>query len=153
MIPMEVIAHRLNLVDVKVKRLSDAATLPRYQTDGAACMDLHAAHDLSIPPGKALAVDTGLAFEIPQGWEMQIRSRSGHAFKAGVTSFPGTVDSDFRGSVRVLIINGGPDEFVIKTGDRIAQAAIGRAYRARLIEVDELGATARGEGGFGHTGK
>src|SRR5690606_25581975 len=110
--------------------LSPTATLPRYQTDGAACMDLHASDDARVPAGKMLAVDTGLAFEIPKGWEMQIRSRSGHAFKAGVRVFNGTIDADYRGSVRVLIINGGPQDFIVKAGDRIAQAAIGRAYRA-----------------------
>lgn len=140
-------------INLSVKRLSPTAKIPKYQTDGAACFDLHASEDLTVQPGRMAPVDTGLAFEIPHGWEMQIRSRSGKAFKNSVTAFPGTIDSDYRGEVKVLIINGGTEAFSIKAGDRIAQAKVSRAYRANIIEAEELSTTYRGNGGFGSTGK
>lgn len=140
-------------VELKIKLLSPTAVLPKYQTAGAACFDIHASEDITITPGKMQSVRTDLAVEIPRGWEIQIRSRSGHAFKNGVTAFPGIIDSDYRGDIKVLIINGGQNDFVIKAGDRIAQAKVSRAYRASIIEADDLTPTARGRAGFGSTGK
>jgi dUTP pyrophosphatase len=129
--------------------------IPRYQTPDAAGMDLHAAEAMTIAPGAAVAVDTGLAFAIPRGFEGQVRPRSGLAIKHSVTvvNAPGTLDSDYRGSVKVLLINHGRDPFVIKTGERIAQLVIAPVIQAELVEVDTLSETERGAGGFGSTGR
>ena len=121
-------------------------------------MDLRAAvtdgEPLTIAPGKRALVPTGLVFEIPAGFEVQIRPRSGLAFKNGITCLntPGTIDSDYRGEVKVLLINLGDEDFVITRGMRIAQMVIAPVTQARIVEVTEASATARGAGGFGSTG-
>ena len=130
--------------------------LPAYATPGAAGMDAVAAVDepLSLAPGDRVAVPTGLAMAIPEGYEVQVRPRSGLAFKHGLTvaNAPGTIDADYRGEVKVLLINLGPDPVIITRGMRIAQLVPAAVTRAMLRVVDSLDDTARGAGGFGSTG-
>jgi len=144
-------------LEVRVKRVREAANLPKYQTEGAAGMDLHAVVDepVTIRPGERRLIPTGLAFAIPNGWEGQVRPRSGLAAKHGITviNTPGTIDSDFRGEVGVVLVNHGEEPFVVNTGERIAQIVFARYDRAELVVVEELDATARGAGGYGSTGR
>lgn len=132
--------------------------LPAYESDGAAGMDLRAAlpwgEKLTLAPGMTALVPTGLNLQIPAGYEAQVRPRSGLAAKNGVTvlNAPGTIDSDYRGEMKVILINHGPAPFVIARGDRIAQLVIAPVTRAVLLEAAALDDTARGEGGFGSTG-
>lgn len=132
--------------------------LPAYQTRGAAGMDLCAAVDddapLTILPGKRDLVPTGFIFEVPEGYEAQIRPRSGLAFKHGVTCLnsPGTIDSDYRGEVKVLLINLGEEPFEITRGMRIAQMVVAPSIQVRIFETTEVSETKRGAGGFGSTG-
>src|SRR5579884_1989651 len=141
---------------VRFSKLRPGAVAPRYMSDGAAGLDLAsaAAEPLVIAPGGRAAVPTGLAFEIPPGYEGQVRGRSGLARKHGIglPNAPGTIDADYRGEVLVLLINWGSDPFVVNPGDRIAQLVIAPVAVAELEEVADLSATARGSGGFGHTG-
>jgi dUTP pyrophosphatase len=142
---------------VRVKRLRPDAVVPEAKTAGAAGMDLAAALDAPVvlAPGERRAIDTGLAFAIPDGFEGQVRPRSGLASKHGVTvlNAPGTVDADFRGAVHVILVNHGPTPVTIAPGDRIAQIVFAQVTRAVLEVVDELPPTARGGGGFGSTGR
>jgi len=146
---------KLNLV-----RLAngEGVDLPAYETSGAAGMDLRAAVDdgapLVLAPGKRALVPTGFIFEVPEGFEAQIRPRSGLAFKNGITCLntPGTIDSDYRGEVKVLLINLGEEPFEISRGMRIAQMVIAPVTQVHVAEITETSATARGAGGFGSTG-
>ncbi len=137
---------------------AEGIDLPAYETRGAAGMDLRAAVAEDAPmvlsPGKRALVPTGLVFEIPDGYEAQIRPRSGLAFKNGITCLntPGTIDSDYRGEVKVLLINLGDEDFTISRGMRIAQMVIAPVTQARIAEVSETSGTQRGSGGFGSTG-
>lgn len=148
-----------NHVEIEVIRFPHGADLPLpgYETPGAAGMDLMAAveEDLVIEPGKRLAVPTGLGIALPEGYEAQIRPRSGLALKQGLTvaNAPGTIDSDYRGEIGVLLINHGSETVELRRGERIAQLVLARYERAVLEEVEELSATPRGDGGFGHTGR
>ena len=132
--------------------------LPAYETAGAAGMDLRAAVPEKAPlvlrPGARTAVPTGLAFALPEGFEAQVRPRSGLALKSGVTvaNAPGTIDQDYRGELKVLLVNLGEEDFVIRRGDRVAQLVIAPVVQAAWREVGDLDATARGAGGFGSTG-
>jgi dUTP pyrophosphatase len=141
---------------VRFVRLRPGAQAPRYMSNGAAGMDLASAAEASIEilPGARAAVPTGLALEIPPGFEGQVRPRSGLARKLGITlpNAPGTVDSDYRGEVIVLLMNLGPDRYVVAPGDRIAQLVIAPVVIAELEEAATLDETVRGSGGFGHTG-
>lgn len=143
-------------VPIKVKRLpnSGGLPLPAYASDGAAGMDVVAAESVTLRPGQRAAIATGMAFAIPAGWEIQVRPRSGLALKHGVTCLntPGTIDSDYRGEVKVILANLGDEYFEVKRGDRIAQLVPAQVQRAVLVEVDDLDATRRGSGGFGSTG-
>ena len=143
-------------VAVEVKRLphGEDLPLPAYATEGAAGMDVVSAEDVTIPPGARYPVATGLALAIPQGYEIQVRPRSGLAFKHGITvpNTPGTIDSDYRGELKVLLINHGTEDFAIARGDRVAQLVLAPVVQAAWQEVEELDATARGDGGFGSTG-
>tara|TARA_R110002124_G_scaffold2916_3_gene19945 strand:+ start:2262 stop:2708 length:447 start_codon:yes stop_codon:yes gene_type:complete len=143
-------------VDIAVKRLDHAGDLPlpSYETSGSAGMDVRAAEELVIAPGERGLVGTGMAFAIPEGYEMQVRPRSGLALKKGISipNSPGTIDSDYRGELKVILINHGAEEFVIARGDRIAQIVIAPVQRGNLVMVDDLDDTARGSGGFGSTG-
>ncbi|HEX6866949.1 MAG TPA: dUTP diphosphatase [Caulobacteraceae bacterium] len=132
--------------------------LPAYETDGAAGMDLRAAvpedEPIVLKPGARVMAPTGLAFAVPKGFEAQVRPRSGLAAKAGVTCLntPGTIDSDYRGEVKVILINLGEEDFIIRRGDRISQLVIAPFARAGWNEVESLDETGRGAGGFGSTG-
>ncbi|MCH2486162.1 MAG: dUTP diphosphatase [Erythrobacter sp.] len=143
-------------VGVAIKRLSHGKglALPNYATDGAAGLDVLAAEDCTIAPGARHAVATGFALAIPNGYEIQVRPRSGLALKHGITvpNTPGTIDSDYRGELKVILINHGSEDFAIARGDRIAQLVLAPVVRARWTEVEELDETARGAGGFGSTG-
>jgi dUTP pyrophosphatase len=143
-------------VPVLVKRLpgSEGLALPAYATEGAAGMDVLAAEDVILPPGGRHAVATGLAVAIAPGYEIQVRPRSGLALRHGVTvaNAPGTIDSDYRGEVRVILVNLGDTAFDIRRGDRIAQLVLAPVVRASWLAVSELDETQRGEGGFGSTG-
>jgi dUTP pyrophosphatase len=141
---------------VRFQRLRPGALAPRYMSAGAAGLDLASAADeaITVAPGARVAVPTGLAFQIPHGYEGQVRPRSGLARKAGVTvvNAPGTIDSDYRGEVQVLLVNLGDAPHVIQPGDRVAQLVIAPVTVAELEEAASLTDTARGAGGFGHTG-
>lgn len=123
-------------------------------TDGSAGMDLASAeeHEVLIPAGCRMPIQTGIAIELPEGYEAQIRSRSGLARKHGVATILGTVDSDYRGELGVLLVNLSNEAYCVKPGDRIAQLVVAPVARAHLIEASDLGETARGFGGFGSTG-
>jgi dUTP pyrophosphatase len=139
-----------------VKRLpgNDDLPLPAYATSGAAGMDVVSAEDVDLAPGARHAVATGLAMAIPEGFEIQVRPRSGLALKHGVTvpNTPGTIDSDYRGELKVIMINLGAETFAIRRGDRVAQLVLAPVTRASWLEVETLDETARGAGGFGSTG-
>ncbi len=136
---------------------SDDLPLPSYQTEGAAGLDVRAglSEPLLLEPGDRAAVPTGLAVAVPVGWELQVRPRSGLAWKQGITCLnsPGTIDSDYRGEVKVLLINHGRDTVRLERGERIAQLVLCPVGHAVVRLVDELPATERGEGGFGSTGR
>ncbi len=128
--------------------------MPSYATPGAAGMDVVAAEDLDLAPGQRHAVATGFRVAIPEGYEIQVRPRSGLAFKHGISvpNTPGTIDSDYRGELKILLINHGSDPFPIRRGERIAQLVPAAVTLAAFDEVDELEDTTRGHGGFGSTG-
>lgn len=150
--------HLSHTASVSLKRLRSAAVLPRYQSDGAAGLDLVACPAegaaITIPAGEIRMIPTGWAAAIPDGFEGQVRPRSGLATRHGVTvpNAPGTIDSDYRGELIVALINLGREAFIVKPGMRIAQLVIAPVARARVVEVPELPNTARGAGGFGSTG-
>ena len=141
---------------LRVRKKSPLVRLPEYETSGAAGMDIRAFidRDISIAPMGRAKIPTGLFMEIPSGYEAQVRPRSGLAARSGVTivNAPGTIDSDYRGEVEVLLINFGNEPFTVKNGDRIAQMVISPVIRAEISEVDTLSETERGTGGFGSTG-
>lgn len=141
-------------VMIKVLPHGEGLDLPAYATDGAAGMDVVSAEDVTIEPGARHAVATGLSVAIPAGFEIQVRPRSGLALKHGISvpNAPGTVDSDYRGEVKVILINLGSAPFEIVRGDRVAQLVLAPVTRASWLQVEELDDTARGEGGFGSTG-
>jgi dUTP pyrophosphatase len=151
----------MNDVEVRLTRLPHGADLPlpSYQSAAAAGLDLVAAVAADAPvviaPGRWAAIPTGLTLELPAGTEGQVRPRSGLAAQHGVTvlNAPGTIDADYRGEVKVLLVNLGPEPFTVTRGMRVAQLVIARAARARLVETSELAVTTRGTGGFGSTGR
>jgi dUTP pyrophosphatase len=146
-------------IEVKVKVLAHGAglALPAYATEGSAGLDLRAAisEALTLKPGERRLVPTGLAFSIPQGFEAQVRPRSGLALKHGVTMLntPGTIDSDYRGEVGVIMANLGQEDFIVQPGDRVAQMVFAPVVHAKWKQVEDLDKTERHAGGFGHTGK
>ncbi|HOK19045.1 MAG TPA: dUTP diphosphatase [Thermosynergistes sp.] len=142
------------IVKIARKREALSCKLPSYATFGASGVDLRAAEEVTINPGEWVSVGTGLYIELPPGYEGQVRPRSGLALRWGgtVLNAPGTVDSDYRGEVRVILINHGKDPFHIEVGDRIAQLVIAPVARGELQVADELSSTERGKGGFGSTG-
>jgi dUTP pyrophosphatase len=149
----------MDIFCVSIKRLRPGKgnSLPCYMTSHAAGMDLYADldGDLVLLPGGRTLVPTGIAIALPDGYEAQIRPRSGLALKHGITliNTPGTIDPDYRGEIGVIVINHGAEPFTIRNGERIAQMVFAPFARAVLEEVDELEGTTRGEGGFGHTGR
>ncbi|WP_269715077.1 dUTP diphosphatase [Caulobacter sp. NIBR2454] len=146
---------------IPIVRLAHAEglPLPAYETEHAAGMDLRAAvtdeEPMTLKPGVRAMVPTGLSFAVPAGFEAQVRPRSGLAAKAGITCLntPGTIDADYRGEVKVVLINLGEEDFIIRRGDRIAQLVIAPVAKAAWSEVESLEETARGAGGFGSTGR
>ena len=145
------------MIDIQLKRLphSEGLPLPCYATNGAAGLDVVAAETLTIAPGARHAVATGFAIAIPEGFEVQVRPRSGLALKHGLTCLntPGTIDSDYRGEIKIILANLGAEDFHVRRGERIAQLVPAPVLRARFIERDELEETQRGSGGFGSTGR
>jgi len=146
-------------IELKIKRISEEFSdipLPSYATRGSAGMDVRAAVDVDfiLPAGQVRMVPTNISTEIPEGYELQARPRSGLAAKnsVGLLNSPGTIDSDFRGEIKIIMFNFGSEDFVIKRGDRIAQLVMAKYYTAKITEVDALADTQRGEGGFGHSG-
>lgn len=140
---------------VKFMRRSQDAVLPAYKTPGSAGADLYSVEDIEIPAGQVKMVDLGFSVAIPEGYEIQVRPRSGLAAEHRVTvlNTPGTVDSDYRGPMKVILANFGEGTFYISRGDRIAQMVLSRVDQATFDVVEELDATERGEGGFGSTGR
>lgn len=149
----------MNSINVKIKRIrpEKGNPLPRYMTAHAAGVDLCADLDqeLVLEPGERILVPTGIAIELPEGYEAQIRPRSGLALKHGISlvNSPGTIDADYRGEIGVIVINHGNEPFVISNNERIAQMVFAPFTRAVFQDVAQLGETERGEGGFGHTGR
>jgi dUTP pyrophosphatase len=148
----------MNNVDVRIRRLPHGADLPlpTYATSGAAGMDLLAAVEkpVTIPPAGRVLIATGIAIALPEGFELQIRPRSGLALKHGITlpNTPGTIDEDYRGEIQVIMLNASDEHFTVTRGMRIAQAVLAPVVRAVWAEVETLDETARGAGGFGSTG-
>jgi dUTP pyrophosphatase len=145
------------MIDIQLQWLPHGKGLapPSYATDGAAGLDVVAAEDLIIAPGQRHAVATGFAIAIPPGYEVQVRPRSGLALKHGVTCLntPGTIDEDYRGEVKVILANLGTEDFAVRRGERIAQLVPAPVLKAAFREVETLGETSRGAGGFGSTGR
>ena len=144
------------MTKILIKRLSKEVSLPKYETNGSSGMDLAADVDanINIDPGKTAIIPTGLALSIPKGFEVQIRPRSGLAAKQkiSVLNTPGTIDADYRGEIKVILINLGQETFKVEKGLRIAQMVVCPVVQAQLKEVDDLNETERGKGGFGSTG-
>jgi dUTP pyrophosphatase len=147
-------------VVVKVQRISDSFAdipIPNYETSGSAGMDLRAAVKdyVKIEAGKFVLIPTNLKVEIPAGYEIQVRPRSGLAAKygIGVLNSPGTIDSDYRGEIKVILFNFSTKDFLVHKGDRIAQMVLAKVYKMTLVGTEYLSSSDRGEGGFGHTGK
>ena len=145
------------MIRIQIARLphGEGLPLPAYATPGAAGMDVVAAEDLDLAPGARHAVATGFKVAIPDGYEIQVRPRSGLAYKYGVTvpNTPGTIDSDYRGELKILMINHGAEPFPVRRGERIAQLVPAAVTKAAFDEVEELDSTTRGAGGFGSTGR
>ncbi len=150
----------MNKIKMNIKRISEKFNdipLPHYATEGSSGMDVRAAIDdeLVLEAGKVDMIPTNLIVEIPEGFEIQVRPRSGLAAKHGIglLNSPGTIDSDYRGEVKIILFNFSKEDFVIKRSDRIAQLILSKFYRAELNQTENLSSSSRGEGGFGHTGK
>tara|TARA_B100000242_G_C43011282_1_gene470191 strand:+ start:577 stop:1014 length:438 start_codon:yes stop_codon:yes gene_type:complete len=145
------------MVKVQIKKLNPAVTLPDYKSDGASGMDLIAflKNPITVKAGTSSLIPTGLSVAFSKNYEIQIRPRSGLAVKNNISvlNTPGTIDSDYRGEIKVIIFNHGKDDFIIKNGDRIAQMILAPVVKIELVETDKLPETVRGEGGFGSTGK
>jgi dUTP pyrophosphatase len=144
------------MTKILIKKLSKTAIIPKYETQGASGLDISANinEDLTLAINESILVPTGIAVSIPQGFEIQIRPRSGLAAKKGISvlNTPGTIDADYRGEIKVILINHGNEPFVIRNGDRIAQMVVCPIVQAKFEQVDELNDTERGSGGFGSTG-
>lgn len=143
-------------MNISIKKLSINAEIPTYKTKGASGADLYACLDeeITISPNEFKGIKTGLSVEIPFGFEIQIRPRSGLALKYGITvlNSPGTIDSDYRGEIIVILINHGKEPFTVKNGDRIAQLVLAKTEKANFVETDKLTITERDKNGFGSTG-
>jgi dUTP pyrophosphatase len=141
---------------LRIAKKDPRIPLPRYESEGASGLDIRAfpGADLAIPPLGRARIPTGLFLEIPPGFEAQVRPRSGLAARSGLTvlNSPGTIDSDYRGELEIIVINLGSEPFTVQNGDRIAQLVIGPVCRASILETEALSSTKRGSGGFGSTG-
>jgi dUTP pyrophosphatase len=146
----------MSSIQLRIRRLPHCHSVPKYASEGAAGMDLYAAieEEKSLSPGERMRMPTGVAIEIPPGYQGQVVPRSGLADRHGIslTNCVGTIDSDYRGEVQVLIINHGNEPFTFKRGDRVAQLVLVAVPPVEIVEVDELSTSARGAGGFGSTG-
>ena len=144
------------MTKIQIKKLSNEVLTPKYETPGSSGMDIAAytEQDITINPGDKSIIPTGFSLSIPQGYEVQIRPRSGLGAKKSITvlNTPGTIDSDYRGEIKVILINLSKDKFIVKKGERIAQMIVCPVVQVQLEEVQELSATNRGAGGFGSTG-
>ena len=144
------------MTKIQIKKLSNSVSTPKYETAGSSGMDVaaHIEDNIIINPGEKALVSTGLSISIPVGYEVQIRPRSGLAAKKNITvlNTPGTIDADYRGEIKVILINLGKEKFIIENGERIAQMVVCPVIQAKLEEVKELSDTYRGSGGFGSTG-
>ena len=144
------------MTKIQIKKLSNSVLIPKYETGGSSGMDIaaHITDNIIINPGDKALVSTGFSMAIPRGYEIQIRPRSGLAAKKNITvlNTPGTIDADYRGEIKVILINLGKEKFVIENGDRIAQMIVCPVVQVNLEEVKELSGTERGTGGFGSTG-
>jgi dUTP pyrophosphatase len=144
------------MTKILIKKLSKTAIIPKYETQGASGVDISANinEHLTLATNESILVPTGIAVSIPQGFEIQIRPRSGLAAKKGISvlNTPGTIDADYRGEIKVILINHGNEPFIIRNGDRIAQMVVCPIVQAKFEQVDELSDTERGSGGFGSTG-
>ena len=150
----------MQIINLKIKRISgefNDIPLPAYSTEGSSGMDIRAAvkDEMTIAAGSLELIPTNISVEIPHGYEIQVRPRSGLAAKnsIGVLNSPGTIDSDYRGELKIILFNFGRQDFILRRGERIAQLVISKVYRAEVEETSELNDSARGSGGFGHTGK
>jgi dUTP pyrophosphatase len=143
------------MIEIRVRQLphGEGLPLPAYGSDHAVGLDVVAAEEVTLAPGARHPVKTGIAMAIPHGYEVQVRSRSGTAVRNGITCLTGTIDSDYRGELMVVLVNLGQEPFAISRGDRIAQLVPAPVLRAAFVGVAELDETARGEGGFGSTGR
>ena len=141
-------------MNIKIKRLREDARLPEYAHDGDAGMDVFSCEDVEIKPGERKLISTGLGFELPDGFEIQVRPKSGLSLKHGIMNLntPGTLDPGYRGELKVILYNSDNEKYNIKKGDKIAQLVLARFETAEIEEVDELNDSERGEGGFGSTG-
>ena len=143
------------MTKIQIKKLSNSVSTPKYETSGSSGMDVAAyiENNIIINPGEKALVSTGFSVAIPRGYEIQIRPRSGLAAKKNITvlNTPGTIDSDYRGEIKVILINLGKEKFVIENGERIAQMVVCPVVQAKLEEVNKLSDTKRGSGGFGST--
>ena len=144
------------MTKIQIKKLSNSVSIPKYETSGSSGMDIaaHIENAITINPGERAIVSTGFSIAIPKGFEVQIRPRSGLAAKKNITvlNTPGTIDADYRGEIKVILINLGKEKFIIVNGERIAQMVVCPVVQAVLEEVKELPNTERGSGGFGSTG-
>ena len=145
------------MTEILIKKLSEKAIIPKYETDGASGLDISACIDdeINLDPGTKILVPTGLSIAIPRNYEVQIRPRSGLAVKNNISvlNSPGTIDSDYRGEIKVILFNHGKSDFLINNKDRIAQMILTPVIKMEFEETDNLPETVRGEGGFGSTGK
>tara|TARA_B100000900_G_scaffold169958_1_gene144381 strand:- start:3196 stop:3633 length:438 start_codon:yes stop_codon:yes gene_type:complete len=145
------------MIKVLIKKLNPSVQLPSYKTSGSSGMDLMACIDkpINLQPGKSCLVSTGLSVAFPEGYEIQIRPRSGLAAKSSISvlNTPGTIDSDYRGELKIILFNHGNENFVIENNDRVAQMILAPTIKMELEETKELPDSIRGEGGFGSTGK
>ena len=141
------------MIDVKVLKTGGYTELPKYETSNSAGLDLRSTKDITLHPYSRTLVPTGLFVSIPEGYEAQVRPRSGLALKKGITvlNTPGTIDADYRGEIGVILFNTTADDFIIQKGDRIAQMIINKVEQLNWVVVEELDETERGDGGFGHT--
>ena len=144
------------MIKIQIKKLSTSVSIPKYETLGSSGMDIaaHIKNNIIIYPGEKALVPTGFSIAIPRGYEVQIRPRSGLAAKKSITvlNTPGTIDADYRGEIKVILINLGKEKFVVENGERIAQMVVCPVVQANLQEVEELSQTERGSSGFGSTG-
>ena len=144
------------MTKIQIKKLSTSVSIPKYETPGSSGRDIaaHIENNIIINPGEKFLVSTGFSIAIPKGYEVQIRPRSGLAAKRSITvlNTPGTIDADYRGEIKVILINLGKEKFIVKNGERIAQMVVCPVVQANLEEVEDLPDTERGSGGFGSTG-